>query len=673
MEEQTQSHEAGTVIVMLDNQCASPCYSFDTDHREICVMSPKILDEVLEWVSQLQPSPPGVLYMVGAPQTLEQEVRETLEDVAERVICAPMLPAEQERAGLPFAKTQMVVFPSLAEFEKNRDILGGRSGVVHLGPEEVSQWFTTVTAQTTEAKLRFRLKNLHLWDRSHLKAYHDQRLEIEADRLHLRASGVNVEAGLNSAARCPAHRTLATIGPDGLCYPCPTFYYAGQPHGLGALKSLAGDRVFSQDGEHKCRRCLSERCEACLFYESGHVTAGEVSVCELRPGLDKDASWASIVWLKDQSGYLFDNFKSDSFEKLTTEEKDTLWAPKQVDDICVEEFVSALQAINQTTEALIKGTREVADNLISQYGKSVESAPRTPKTLFSYEGLTRTLEDLSTRQGTTAAGGVPAYESVLSQYQHLYQSNQVSRKAFFFETVETILLGLVELSEATKKRQLCWKQMVPIERSTTDAQGEATEDLLLSEEEVTSIRQSYEAFLAWRFLCGSVNEELQSGFEVDKEIVEVIHGEVMGARAEVQRWFHDTGIQHGWGDREGYDITIDFESNLNVSRAYYREQRPNRREAADHNWTAVMKLDGIEKDVIDRLTTIAQTLLAQVKGCLVQRMAGAEVERDLEVAIKMLGHSVLNMSRWYAGMAREYRWPDYQNWRVTSEWVIEGR
>jgi len=673
MEEQTQSNEAGTVIVMLDNQCVSPCYCFDTDHREVRVMSPKLLDEVLEWVSQLQPSPPGMLYMVGAPQALDAEMREVLEDIAERVICAPMPPAEQEQAGLPFAKTQMVVFPSLADFERGRDILRGRSGVVHLGPEEVSRWFTTVQAQTTEAKLRFRPKNLPLWDRSHLKAYQDQRSEIQADRLHLRASGVAVESGLNSGTRCPARRTLATIGPDGLCYPCPTFYYAGQTDGLGALKTLAADRVFSQDGEHKCRLCLSERCEACLFYESGHATEGKVRVCELRPGMDEDASWASIVWLKDQSGYLFDNFKSDSFEKLTAEEQDNLWASKQVDDISFQEFISALRAINQTTEALMKGTREVADHLISQYEKAVESAPKTPKTFFSYEELTRTLEDLSTKEGTAAAGGVRAYESVLSQYQHLYQSNQVSRKAFFVETVEAILLGLVELSEATKKHPLYWKRMVPMENGTTEAQGEETENLLLSEEEVTSIRQLYEVLLAWSFLGGSVNEELQSGFEVDKEIVEVIHGEVREARAEVQRWFHDTGLQHGWEDREGYEIAIDFESHLNVSRAYYREQRPSRREPEDHNWTAVMKLDGIEKDVIDRLTAIAQTLLAQGKGYLVQRLAGAEVERDLEVAVKTLGHSVLNMSRWYAGMAREYRWPDYQDWRVTLEWVVEGR
>jgi hypothetical protein len=673
MEEQIQSNEVGTVIVMLDNQCASPCYGFDTDHREVRAMSPEILDEVLEWVSRLPPSPPSLLYMVGAPQALEAEVREVLEDIAERVICAPLPRAEQEQAGLPFAKTQMVVFPSLAEFEKGRDTLEGRSSVVHLGPEEVAHWFTTVKAQTTAAKLRFRPRNLHLWNRSHLKTYQDQRVEIEADRLRLRASGVEVELGLDSAARCPARRMLATIGPNGLCYPCPTFYYAGQTHGLGALKTLGGDRIFLRDGEQKCRLCLSEHCEACLFYESGHATAGKVSACELRPDTDEDASWASIVWLKDQSGYLFDNFKHDSVGKLTSEERDHLWAAQQVDDICFPEFVRALRAINQTTEALMNGTPEVADNLISQYEKSMESARPSPKALFSYEALTKTLEDLSAKEGTATAGGIPAYERVISQYQHLGQSNQVSRKAFFFETVQAILLGLIELSEAARKHPLYWKRVLPVGSGTTGALEDETETLLLSEHELTSIQPLYEVFLAWMFLCGNVNQELQEGFEVDREIVEVVRSEVMKARTEMQRWFHDTGVQHGWKDREGYEVAIDFDSNLNVSSAYYRRQRSGSCGPEDNHWTAVMKLAGIEKDVIERLTTVVQTLLAQVKGCLLQRAAGADVERDLAVAIKALGHSVLNMSRWYGGMAKEYQWRDCRSWRVTSEWVVEGR
>jgi len=240
--------------------------------------------------------------MVGAPQELDEEVQKLLEDVAGSVICAPMQTAEQEKAGLPFSRTQMVVFPSLADFERDNKIVKGRSCVVHIGCEEISRWSSAIKVQPTESRMRFRPRNLHQWDQSHLKAYRDQLFEIEAFKCHLNAAGVAVSWELRSFSRCPAMRTLVTIGPDGLCYPCPTFYYAGQTNGLGAIKTLTSDRVFSQSTEQTCRLCQSEHCETCLFWESGHA-AGEVTVCDLPTGMDGDTSWEEVIRDKDRSGY----------------------------------------------------------------------------------------------------------------------------------------------------------------------------------------------------------------------------------------------------------------------------------------------------------------------------------------------------------------------------------
>jgi hypothetical protein len=283
------NEDAGIVVLMLDNKCLPPCYCFETDSREVRLISPEILDEVFEWVSQFKLSPPGMMYMVGAPQDLDEEVQEVLEDVAGSVICAPMQTAEQEKAGLPFSNTQMVVFPSLADFEGEHGIARGRSCVVHIGCEEISKWSSAVKVQPTGSRMRFRPRNLHQWDQSHLKVYRDQLFEIEAFRNHLNAVGVPVGWELRSFSRCPAMRTLVTIGPDGLCYPCPTFYYAGQTNGLETIKTLASDRVFLQSSKQKCRLCQSGRCEACLFWESGHAT-GEVTVCDLPTGIDRDTS-----------------------------------------------------------------------------------------------------------------------------------------------------------------------------------------------------------------------------------------------------------------------------------------------------------------------------------------------------------------------------------------------
>ncbi len=290
---------------MLDNKCPPPCYCFETDSREVCSISPEILDEVLEWVSQFKPSPPSMMYMVGAPQELDEEVQKLLEDVAGSVICAPMQTAEQEKAGLPFSRTQMVVFPSLADFERDHGIARGRSCVVHIGCEEISRWSEVLKAQGTKIdvpRLRFRPGNLNLWDRSHLKSYRDQLFELEALKYRLYIKGVSVGWELRSFNRCPAMRTMVTIGPDGLCYPCPTFYYAGQTNGLGAIKTLTSERVFFQSSKKRCRLCQWGNCEACLFCESGHAI-GEVAVCELPTYIDRDTLWEEIIWDKDRSGY----------------------------------------------------------------------------------------------------------------------------------------------------------------------------------------------------------------------------------------------------------------------------------------------------------------------------------------------------------------------------------
>ena len=305
MEGQYNNKDAGTVILMLDNKCLPPCYCFETDSHEVRSISPEILDEVLEWVSQFKPSPPSMLYMVGAPQELDIEVQKVLEDVASSVICAPMQTAEQEKAGLPFSNTQMVVFPSLVDFERDNGIARGRSCVVHIGCEEISRWSEVLKAQATEidvSRMRFRPRNLHQWDRSHLKAYRYQFIKLRVLKYRLYRAGVSVGWELRSFSRCPAMRTLVTIGPDGLCYPCPTFYYAGQTNGLGAFKTLTSDRVFLQNSKQTCRLCQSEYCEACLFWESGHVT-GEVTTCELPTGIDRDTSWEEIIRDKDRSGY----------------------------------------------------------------------------------------------------------------------------------------------------------------------------------------------------------------------------------------------------------------------------------------------------------------------------------------------------------------------------------
>lgn len=670
MEGQSNNKDVGTVLLMLDNKCLSPCYCFKADGHEFRTMSPEILDEVLEWVSQFKPFPPNTMYMVGAPQELDEEVQEVLEDVADSVICAPMQKTEQDKAGLPFSQTQMIVFPSLADFEKDIRIIRGRSCVVHIGREEISRWSSTIKGLSKDSsvtKMRFRPKNLHLWNRTHLKAYRNQFIELEALKYRLNTAGVLVGWEPSSMRRCPAVRSLVTIGPDGLCYPCPTFYYAGQTNGLGEFKTLDSDRIFSKSPEQTCRLCKSEYCEACLFSESGHA-AGEVGVCELPTGQDGDTSWEEIIWNKDRSGYMFEGFKSASVLEVTGEASESLWASEQMNDISLEDFVNALKSINQTAHAVMNGTPEVSENLISEYEKLAEPAPNTRKSAFSYEQLTKSLEDLHLKSGEAT------YDSVISQYKKSGRSEQVSRKVFFFEKVKEVLLGFVELSEAINKYPLSSKRALLLRYSISHAKEEdETGKLLLSEHEVMSIRQLYEIYLGWLFLYDSLTEELKHDLNVDREMIEVTQEKMIEAKVQMSHWFNETSKQHKWESREGYNFLVDFESNLNVSRASYQKILHGDPKSQNENWIQITELDGIEKEVIERLTMIMQSSLTKVKQRLSQHLAGLDVERDLGVSIKTLGHDCLDLARWYTGMAKEYNWPPYLRWRITNNWIVEGK
>ena len=679
MEGQYNNKDAGTVILMLDNKCLPPCYCFETDGHEARSISPDILNEVLEWTSQFNPSPPGMLYMVGAPQELDEEVQKLLEDVAGSVICAPMGKTEQKKAGLPFSNTQMIVFPSLADFEKDPGIARGRSCVVHIGCEEISRWSSAIKVLTRNAAIlhmRFRPRNLHLWDRSHLEAYKNQFIELKTLKCQHYAAGIIDGWELSSFSRCPAMRTLVTIGPDGLCYPCPTFYHAGQTNGLGAIKTLTSDKLFAQNPKQACRLCRSEYCEACLFWESGHVT-GKVKICELPTGMDGDTSWEEIIWLKDRSGYMFESFKSKSASSIsenTVLENKSLWAPEQVDDISLEDFVSALKSINQTAQALMKGTTEVSEDLISQYEKLIDSAPKTQRSSFSYEQFTKSLEEIHQKTRTENHGAAEEYNKIINQYRKSDIGDKISRKAFFFERTKEILLGFVELSEAVKEHPLSSRRALPIRDSIPDTEIEdEIEKLSLSEHEVTSIQELYETFLGWEYTYNKLTEDLHRGFDVDREIIELAQKNMIEAKVRMNHWFHHTGKQHEWKYREGYHIAVDFESNITVSSVHYKKILHRSPELKNKNWTQIIQLDGIEKEVIERLTMILQTSFTKVKQCLSQHLAGLDIERDLAVLVKTLGHGLLDSSRWFHGMAREHNWPNYFQWRVNSDWIVEGK
>lgn len=681
MVEQYSKEYEGTVLLMLDNKCPPPCYYFENGSREICTISPEILDAVLTWVSQFKPSSPGTLYMVGDPCTLDKEVQEMLEAVADSVICTPMNLHDQKESGLPFSETQLVVFSSLKHFEKEHSKNYGRSSVVHIDSEEIPRMFEVLQVQATKnraSKLRLRPKNLHLWDRSDLMAYTKQITELEALQYRLNATGASVYWELSALEKCPAMRSLVTIGPDGLCYPCPTFYYAGQTNGIGAIETLTSDIIFLQSSKQTCQLCQSECCEACLFWESGLVT-GKIAVCECSTLINKYASKTEVIRQTDSSGYMFASLqaeKTNAFVNSVSEFCDSLWSASQIDDISFNDFTSALRSLYEVIHEVMKGSTEVSKNLIAKYENLIRSAPKSEKQLYSYEQFAKELEEIlqNTEPATEEATG--EFDWLISQYESKPVKLALTfRKTFFFEKVKEILLDLVELSEAAKKDPLPLRSVLDNSKeegiSDVKEEDEAAK-LLLSKQEVVSIRQIYETFLGWNYLHENVVYTLNQGFEIDKEIVEIAKKESSESKRQMQCWFDQASKRHRWAAREGYIYNVDFESNLNVSDACYKKILHTSPKQKAKNWTPVMELDGIEKEVFERVTMLIESSLVTVKQLLTQYFAGLDVEREMKLSIRTLGQNILDRRRWFFGMSRELNWPPYSNWRVQLD-RVEGR
>lgn len=664
MEEQTPTTaDPRAVLIMLDDRCASPCYCFGPDGHAPRLMSTDVLDAVLEWLPTLDPSPPSVLYMVNDPRILDEGVRKVLKEASRSVICPPMHRTEQEAAGLPWSNTQVVVFPSLTAFEEANGIVEGRSGIIHVGRDEISRMSDVVLHKSAEMReqsvLRFRARDLNLWNGPDCAAYTEQIVKLAGHGLRLDATGVQTAWELWPTVKCSARRTLITIGPDGLCYPCPAFYHAGQTAGLGSRDNLTGNEVFLQTPDAACRVCQSPTCEACLFWESGMVT-GEVSPCRLRTGMDKVKG--ASVHTSDRSGYLFENLLSDRAEViLSTYNPEgvgsgSMWAAEQVDDMPREEFVLALRSIHQMTEALIEGARETEKEVLSRYDEIVASLPRTRRDVFSYEQLAKAVEEMRREASVTAEQALESTES---------------RRSLCMKLTRSILLTLAALREEIETRQ--W---VPRPSSAESLQGIRerweSEELPLSEDQVAAIQQLYESLLGWTCVYTDAEDAQQCGFAVE-HVAKHARERMDEARKAVGVWLCRTREQNGWRTRAGHLFNVDFEHGLKVSGARYIPGTTSVPEPEE--WSPLLPLGGLEKEVYGRLRSLLDTSLATVK----QRLNGyqedaKDAERDLGGEIRILGQNVLDLRRWFCGMAEEHSWPQALEWRVNYEtdW-IEGR
>ncbi len=678
---------ARSILLMLDDRCLSPCYSFRSDNRATCSMSPQTLDRVVTWASQLRPVPPGILYLVGAPQSLDPAVQEILPTVAAGVICPPLDPRSQGDVGLPYANTQTLVFSCLKEFEDNCEKAMGRSCIIHIECDEIPRVSSIMQGNKglslLESSLQFRPKALQRWSCDQLQHYKDQLLEVEEFKFRLQTAGLKTTKWqLAPAARCLALEFLVTIGPDGLCYPCPAFYHAGHIyHGLGALEDLGGDTLFTRRPNRTCRLCQSTTCEACLFCETG--LAGETkNYCELVKGMDENTSRAQIIKHKDRSAYLFEHLASRrpvDMDQDRVEDNDSLSTDCELlDDITYDDFTNSLGWIHRAIRAVMKGETGAVEKGISACDEVIESTPKTTKEKYAFEHFTQDLESIMNPKAEALRvkeSSAEAFDQLLDKYST--DTRLLSRKHEFYASVKDVLAGIGAIRATLGANRATLSDIMSDTHSLRPGDDPQKNDTVeLSAQEVATIQRLYQICLGWEAVAESMRRGREDGFSGLEEGVQTAETEYLKARKAMAQWFRETMDEHGWEPRTGWGLTIDFDTHVRVSHARYIKRPQMSPSQPLGEYSPIMPLDGIELEVYERLGLLVEEGVTTVRERWNCGVAGVEVDPkpEVEEAVCELGARVLDLKRWFAGMAIEHSWPREMHFRVHQDRkMVEAR
>jgi radical SAM protein with 4Fe4S-binding SPASM domain len=278
-----------------------------------------------------------------------------------------MLSDKQESLGIPFSKNQTVIARNLKELVAQAGNLAGRPVIVHVERSEISKIAEGLLyIQDKIGAVRLCLRDINLLTDNDLQTYHQQLARIADIGLMKQAMGTEgklnvlnlsiLASNTGPTVRCIAGTGFITIGPDGLIYPCPAFYYAGQSHSIGTIRDISD--VYRKLGldQQQCDICGSDRCPGCRFLESSRL-AGKERICKVYEA-EKRAT-QELIQRVGRSGYLFDCLRTlkarECAKKSQQEGGDSVSAGKQVYEVTFEEFVLALKDFKLAAEALIKG------------------------------------------------------------------------------------------------------------------------------------------------------------------------------------------------------------------------------------------------------------------------------------------------------------------------------
>lgn len=513
------------ILVMMDDDCDSPCFCYHSSVIGQKKISSETLTQILWWASELKPEPPELVFLVHPSETLPNPIIELLAEMPESIACTLVELNQQKKIGIPVLANQTVIVPNIEYFEKYSPDISGRPYVLHVNREDISKLHKILINHHSDNMGHFTLRprELHLWDEKDFQLYKEELLEIALYSQRLSAAGKTIETTdifTGRSERCPAGQSMLTIGPDGLFYLCPAFYYAGQNYSIGSMSSTNSyDDIAQQFNNINCdlSNNPNPQCHSCLFYESKLVKSKVdiFDICRMNKHIQSE-----LVKRVAGTGYTFEGFVEDRTKQISKKswsEGNNLSAEKHICDIEHNEFVSALKDIY----LIAKGDHNT--------------------------DLLRRWKDIP---------------NVLAN----------SRKSVFYKRVSEIFESIVQLKElnpSTTRGEAAGSEFLKYhQKSIKETRPKELPDQIVSEKELANILTLYKLQLGWEYILSSLRNGESIGLP-GKDLITIAESKLAETKTNVMQWFKKTIERYHWPTKEGWIWQIDFETGSTIVKSAY--------------------------------------------------------------------------------------------------------
>lgn len=569
---------------------------------------------------------PDIIFMVGSDNPIDETMHGLINDFSNNIVFPFMPIANQLQLKIPLSLHQTVMVSDISSLENDFHDLRGRPIILHLDRnnlrrlpdvfERISQDLGSVTLRPkrpqeyTAEDIAFYEEQLVTW------GIHSYRCSA-GSRL-FRIMNINLAATHNN---CPARSNALTIGPDGMIYPCPAFYHAGQQHALGRADNVTDFHSLLKAAKQSCGLCQGANCAGCMFTETETVASN--NICRLREA--EQRAEHRVLKAVSCSAHLMYGLQMQEADmaRIISELEDpySLMDIHQIHDIHLNDFAEALCDINRAAQLIESNATPAA------------------------------LQDLQNKWGERT--GVLPY----------------SRAAIFRRRVREIIEELAAAASfecrIVSNTEVLDDLPTPFQQSSSEEQSEI--DLFenvysLSADELAAFIKVYMPLAGWEYLVAEISADVAAGFNLESELL-LAKTQLYNSEARSMDWLNRIIREKQWPYMPGRTWKVDLKSGrvypvLQTEVAAHQKSMRKLSICAIEGATYIARLFSVDKEVIFRLNERRALATEELRKALMRQCKDSLncTDEELNGLASVLGCACQDVNEWFEGMTKAYEW-----------------